>query len=58
MIDATAASVGGAHTGGASLGDSCEGHWPTYNWTDPQSWCCDAWCYVNPTTCTAEVAKA
>lgn len=35
--------------------NSCETHWPEYNFGESQPWCCDAWCYVNPTTCTAEV---
>lgn len=37
--------------------ESCPDHWPTYNFMASQTWCCDAWCYVNPRTCTAEIRQ-
>ena len=30
-------------------------HWPSYDFTQDQSWCCDSWCYVDATTCTPEL---
>jgi hypothetical protein len=57
--DATAETKTGAHTGGAGRNDTCEGHWGgDYDFGDPQQWCCDSWCYVDPTKCTKEVADA
>jgi hypothetical protein len=49
---ATAASLDGTHTCDGTDAASCEAHWPTYDFTQDQSWCCDSWCYVNETTCT------
>jgi len=34
---------GGKHTGGGTLGEGCHNHWPTYDFSKPQGWCCDAW---------------
>lgn len=45
----------GAHTCAGTNASSCQAHWPSYNFTLDQSWCCDAWCYVNSTTCTKEL---
>jgi hypothetical protein len=67
LIDATASSSGGAHTGGAGksftgyfqVGDKCEDHWgDAYDFNEAQEWCCDSWCYVDKTKCTKEVADA
>jgi len=50
----------GSHTGTKQ----CYEHWPEtnstkanyYNWSLSQSWCCDAWCYIDRSTCTDQVA--
>lgn len=42
------------HRCGTSKG--CNDLWPSYNFDTSQSWCCDAWCYVDKTTCTKEIA--
>ena len=54
--DATA-TLGPAHTCEGSGATSCEMHWPTYDFTKDQSWCCDSWCYVSNVTCTPEKQK-
>ena len=32
-------------------------HWPSYDFNEDQSWCCDSWCYVSNITCTPEKQK-
>lgn len=51
----TAASLDGMHTCNGTDASSCEAHWPSYDFTQDQSWCCDSWCYVDNTTCTPEL---
>ena len=51
----TAASLDGMHTCDGTDASSCEAHWPSYDFTQDQSWCCDSWCYVDNTTCTPEL---
>jgi hypothetical protein len=43
------------HTCDGTDASSCEAHWPSYDFTQDQSWCCDSWCYVDNTTCTPEL---
>ena len=28
-----------------------------YDFSKDQKWCCDSWCYVNPATCTQQIAN-
>ena len=51
----TAASLDGMHTCDGTNASSCEAHWPSYDFTQDQSWCCDSWCYVDSATCTPEL---
>ena len=51
----TAENMQGLHTCDGTHASSCEAHWPSYDFTQDQSWCCDSWCYVNATTCTPEL---
>ena len=45
-----------AHSCGTSK--SCDSLWSdNYNFNNNQAWCCDSWCYVNRTTCTAAKAQ-
>ena len=52
--ESCAGAVQIGHTCGTSKG--CNDLWPSSNFDTSQSWCCDAWCYVDPATCTQEVA--
>jgi len=67
--NAVKALADGSHTGGGNLttlgrGAGCNAHWPdSYDWTEPQAWCCDSWCYVDADKCNAtkygiDVAKS
>ena len=48
-------TVGPLHSCGTLAG--CDELWPSYDFDADQSWCCDSWCYVNQTTCTADIQK-
>lgn len=52
--DPTALS-GPGHTCEGTHAASCEVHWPKYDFSKDQSWCCDSWCYISNVTCTAEL---
>ena len=50
--------AGPGHTCGTLK--ECKALWPEdsrglVNFDESQSWCCDAWCYVDPKTCTDEI---
>ena len=30
---------------------TCDALWSSYNFNDDHGWCCEAWCYVNASTC-------
>ena len=51
----TSSNMLGKHTCDGTHAASCEAHWPSYDFTQDQSWCCDSWCYVDNTTCTPEL---
>ena len=56
QCDSTA-TRGPAHTCKGNQASSCQAHWPSYDFDDDQSWCCDSWCYVSNITCTPEKQK-
>mmetsp|Transcript_89831 Transcript_89831/g.131510 ORF Transcript_89831/g.131510 Transcript_89831/m.131510 type:complete len:355 (-) Transcript_89831:107-1171(-) len=49
------ATGGPEHTCKGSNATDCAMHWPAYDFSVSQSWCCDAWCYIDPITCTPEI---
>jgi uncharacterized ParB-like nuclease family protein len=50
-LDLKKCTNGPGHTCGSKKG--CHELWDGYNFNQDQLWCCDSWCYVNATTCTA-----
>ena len=46
---------GPGHTCGTKK--ECKALWPSYDFDKSQTWCCDAWCYVDAATCTSEIQE-
>jgi len=55
-LAANSCDAGPGHSCGTDK--ECKALWsPQYNFDVDQTWCCDAWCYVDPITCTEDLQR-